>query len=718
MHIETRLSLKTILQEPNLVPFLAEDEVRCLGFDICEKFKADKDSRREWEVRMRHGMELALQVCDKKTFPWEGAANVKLPLVSVGALQYQSRVYPALIDGPFPVAAKPIIPGNKAEEQRAERISAHMSYQILEEMLDWEEEADKAYLIQAIMGCVFKKTWFDPVRAINRSVCVNPRDLYINYWATSVEEASRVTHLMYLSPNAVRELQLAEIFSAFTSDQWKAQPSVQGREEVDKRVGLNPPPVDDATPFEILEQCRYIDLDGDGYAEPYVCSVRHDTQQVLRIAALFTRKDIVWARDRATILRITPCGMYTKYPFIPSPDGGIYDLGFGSLLGPLSEVVDSAINQMLDAGTMSNAGGGFLGKNAKMKKGDLHIAPGKWITLDCPGSQMKDAVMPLPVPKPSGELFQLVEFLVEWGQHLVGATDAILGQNPGQNTPAQTMQTMVEQGMKTFNGIYKRTHKAFTRELQKLFRLNVNFLADGRSSFFDTKGSSAEIFGTDYTSDGINLIRPSASPFYMSDSQRLSQAQALFQLARSGPGWDLYEVDLNLMRAWKIDDPKKYRVDPALLMEAQKSGDMSKIPPGAIPMPNPQMIMAQGRAQMGQAAVMKAQTEAKVKLGELQMEAGKLKYEVALLSAQAANQMAQAKGVDQGHAIALLEAQIAAKKNHLDSVIKALELAHGVIGTQVDMYNEDADRANELFMAQLANKRSNEAGSGGASGSA
>lgn len=717
MEIETSLDLKTLLTEPNLVPFLEEDEVRSLGFDVCEKFKADKDSRRDWEHRMRKGMELALQVVDKKSFPWEGAANVKLPLVSVGALQYQSRAYPALIDGPFPVDAKPIIVGDKEAEARANRISAHMSYQCLEEMLDWEEEMDKALLIQAIMGCVFKKTWFDPVRSINRSICVNPRDLYINYWATTVEEAQRVTHLMYLSHNAMREMQLIGAYSEFISN-YKAQPSVQGREEVDKRMGLNPPPVDDATPYETLEQCRYIDLDGDGYCEPYVVTVRHDTQQVLRIVALFTRKDIVWSRKGAKILRITPCGMYTKYQFIPSPDGGIYDLGFGALLGPLSETVDSAINQMLDAGTLQNAGGGFLGKNAKLKKGDIHISPGKWVTLDCPGSQMKDAVMPLPVPKPSGELFQLIQFLVQWGQQLVGATDALLGQNPGQNTPAQTMQTMVEQGMKTFNGIYKRTHKAFTRELQKLFRLNVNFLADGKSSFFDTVGNSAEIFSADYHSDGINLIRPSASPFYMSDTQRLNQAQALAQMARSGPGWDLYEVDLNLMRAWKIDNPNKYRVHPDIFAEAQQTGDQSKIPAGARPMPNPQMIMAQGRAQMGQAAMVRAQTEQKVKMAELQMQGAKLEYEIAKLSAEAANQMAQAKGVDQGHAIALLEAQIAAKKNHLDSVLQALELVHGVIGTQVGMYNEDANRDHERSMAELAAKRSNGTGGEGPAGPA
>ncbi len=465
LHIETVIPLETILSSPNLVPYLDEQEARQLGTRVCETFKQDKDSRAGWEKRNQKGMELALQVVERKTFPWENAANVKFPLITIAALQFQSRAYPALIGGPAPVATKPIIAGDKNEEQRASRIQAHMSYQILEEMLDWEEEADKALLIQAIMGCVFKKTWHDPVRGINRSICVSPRDLYLNYWATSIEECQRITHLMYMNHNAVRELQMIEVFEEFRDGTHHPnQPTLIDGNGVDKRQGTNPPPVDRDTPYELLEQFLYLDLDGDDYREPYLATVRHDTHQILRLAPCFTRKDITWTRPRSKaekprILRIAPCGLYTKYTFIPSPDGGIYDLGFGALLGPINEVIDAALNQLLDAGTLANAGGGFLGKGAKMKKGDIHVSPGKWVTLDCLGSEIRDNIMPLPVPQPSDALFKLIGLLIEYAQHIAGAPDALLGNNPGQNTPAMTQQSMVEQGMNTFNGIYKRTHK-------------------------------------------------------------------------------------------------------------------------------------------------------------------------------------------------------------------------------------------------------------------
>jgi hypothetical protein len=381
----------------------------------------------------------------------------------------------------------------------------------------------------------------------------------------------------------------------------------------------------------------------------------------------------------------------------------------------VSEVIDSAINQMLDAGTLANAGGGFLGKGAKMKKGDIHQSPGKWTTLDCVGSTLRDNVVPMPVPQPSEALFGLVKLLIEWGQNLVGATDALLGHNPGQNTPAQTMQTMVEQGMKTFNGIYKRTHKAMGREFRKLFRLNVNFLADGQTKFLDNQANSATIFSADYNTAGINLVRPAANPFYMSDYQRMQQAQAIMQTATTMPYGDKYQAILYYYESLKVENPGRFVIDPDWIMEAQQAQQQGKqpqhkIPAGAMPMPNPQMIVAQSK----QAAVQAKQEETKGKMqleqSKLQMEQAKLQYEIALLSAQAAQAMAQAKGVETGHQIALLEAQIGAKKAHLDHVIATASAHQAMLDSIMGAADADEQRSHERTMAAMANKRGDKAG--------
>jgi hypothetical protein len=83
----------------------------------------------------------------------------------------------------------------------------------------------------------------------------------------------------------------------------------------DKAQGLMPPePTDESTPYEILEQHRFIDLDDDGYAEPYIVYVRRDTKKVARIVARYTEMDVE-RNSKNVILSIKAEQYFTKYSF-------------------------------------------------------------------------------------------------------------------------------------------------------------------------------------------------------------------------------------------------------------------------------------------------------------------------------------------------------------------------------------------------------------------
>ncbi len=193
----------------------------------------------------------------------------------------------------------------------------------------------------------------------------------------------------------------------------------------------------------------------------------------------------------------------------------------------------------------------------------------------------------------------------------------------------------------------------------------------------------------------------------MSDSQRLQQATAILQTATQLPYGDRYEAILYYYEALKVQNPNRFVIDPALIaadQAAQQQGQQpsGKVPAGAMPMPNPKMLEVQAKQMVAQAKADDVQHKAKMAEAELQMEAAKIKYEIALLSAQAAKAMAEAKGVDVGHQIAMLEAQIGAKNAHLDSVLKAAELAHSMIQTQYEAENADQQRSHERSMATMA----------------
>src|SRR5690606_2819361 len=105
---------------------------------------------------------------------------------------------------------------------------------------------------------------------------------------------------------------------------------------------------DEDAPIEMLEQFRYLDLNEDGFREPWIVTVHKDTGKVLRIVANYDPATLELRDNR--IARIARYNLYVKYPFFRDPEGGFYDLGFGDLLESLSEVIDTTLNQMLDAG--------------------------------------------------------------------------------------------------------------------------------------------------------------------------------------------------------------------------------------------------------------------------------------------------------------------------------------------------------------------------------
>jgi chaperonin GroES len=100
---------------------------------------------------------------------------------------------------------------------------------------------------------------------------------------------------------------------------------------------------------------------------------------------------------------------FTKYSFIPAPDGSFYDIGFGWLLEDISEPVNTAINQMLDAATLQNAAAASrVGIN--IRGGSMPFRIGEWKRVEVVNNApMRDNIFRLDHPGPSPVLFSFSE---------------------------------------------------------------------------------------------------------------------------------------------------------------------------------------------------------------------------------------------------------------------------------------------------------------------
>ncbi len=541
------LTIAKLIASDNIAELLNEKQLSDIGHKVVHDFEVDKRSRTDWERRTEESMKLALQVVEQKSFPWPNASNVKFPLITIAALQYHARAYPALISGTRLVKCR-VVGEDKEHKlaQRASRIEKHMSYQILEEDENWEDQTDRVLITQPIVGCAFKKSYYDPICSHNVSENILAKDLVVSYYTKSLDTAPRISHVLYMSNNDIYEREAQGMYREVDL----LQPNTPSQDNLqiaqDKAQGISPPQEDSSKPHEIIEQHCLYDFDEDGYEEPYVITVHKESKQVLRIVARYFPSNVKYTRD-GKVAYIKAEQYFTKYPFIPSPDGGFYDLGFGVLLGPLNESINTLINQLIDSGTMSNTAGGFLSKGIKMRGGSLAFQPNEWKPVESTGDDLRKGIMPLPVREPSQVLFTLLGLLINYGERIGGAVDILVGQNPGQNTPAETSRTMAEQGMKIFSGIFKRTYRSLKEEFRKLYRLNQLYL-DEKVQIGDL-----QVTAEDYNGDVRDIV-PAADPNMVSDSQRILQAQQLMSVANPMLGYNMREVHKRVLEAWRIED--------------------------------------------------------------------------------------------------------------------------------------------------------------------
>ena len=586
--------LLTRLKSVNIAADLDADLLGKIAARCMQDYNEDETSREDWMKKSKDALDLALQIATPKDFPFENASNVKYPQLTIAALQFHARAYPAVVRGREVVKCQVIgedPDGKKAD--KADRISKFMSYQLLTEMKEWEEGVDRLLLILPILGCVFKKTYFSPNDKLNHSDLIFPQNLVINYKAQSLVNVPRVTHVFQLYPHEIIERQMQGVFLA------------------DIDLGSEQ---ENEAPQDMLEQHCLIDLDEDGYKEPYIVTLHKDTHKILRITANYDH-DTIFVKmgdqmmsledlgvqggfsdedyDILKLARITPVQYFTKFSFFPSPDGGIYDYGFGQILYPLNESINTSINQMIDAGTRQNAGGGFYSKNLLTdKKGVMSFAPGEYKPVDnMTGGAIRDAIYDFQHQGPSAVTMRLLELLIQSTKDMTSIQDIMVGGASDQETATTTL-SRVDQGMKLFTAIYKRIYRSLKQEYAKLKRLNRLYLPVSQYFRVLDSGIISQIGLEDFRGDDTD-VQPIADPTIASLPMKLAKAQVLKQLSGGNPLYNQREVETRFLDA--LEEPN---IDKILLSEDQIK-----------PPPDPKLMEVQAKIEkiMAELDVMNAE---------------------------------------------------------------------------------------------------------------
>ena len=508
----------------NLAEILDDSTLGELSSELLSKCEEDLESRGEWEDALAKGLGLLGINYEERDEPFSGASGVTHPLISQSVTQFQSQAYKEMLPAGGPVRTTVVGAESPEVMAQAKRVKDFMNYYVTEVMEEYDPDMDQMLFYLPLAGSTFKKVYFDITRRRAVSKFVPAEDLVVNYSATDIRTAERITHVVEMSENEIVKMQLSTVYRDVDLSSNYSTEGNEVTEKMNEITGLRPPSDDDM--YTLYEVHTYLDLPGfedkdtdgepTGLKLPYVVTIEKNSGAVLSIARNWEEEDP----------QQKPLQHFVHYKFLPG--FGFYGFGLIHMIGGLSRAATSILRQLIDAGTLSNLPAGFKSRGTRIRNDDEPIQPGEFRDIDAPGGDIRSAIQPLPYKEPSGTLAQLLGVLVDSGQAYAAIADNKVG-DMNTNAPVGTTVALLERGSRVMSAIHKRMHYAQKQE----FRLLSAIIADSMDEYPYALDVPAEILPQDF--DSRVDVLPVSDPNIFSMAQRLSLAQTQLQLAQSNP---------------------------------------------------------------------------------------------------------------------------------------------------------------------------------------
>jgi len=561
----------------NLAEFVSDETLADVASYVSQSVDDDKSSRDDWIDTYTKGLELLGLKYETRTEPFDGATGVIHPILNEAVTQFQAGAYKEMLPSGGPVRGNIVGIATPEVEAQAQRVQDYMNYKIMYEMEEYEPEYDQMLYYLGLSGSAFKKIYRDDVLGRPVSKFVPAEDVVAPYTATDLASAERITHILRMSSNELRKLQV----NGFYRDLDIMEDSERGEDEVkdayDRLEGRSSTgDTDEATLYEChcyLDIEEYPDVGEDneetGIKLPYIVTISADSEEVLSIRRNYDQNDPMKKK----------IPHFVQYKFTPGL--GFYGFGLIHLLGNLSRTATANLRQLIDSGTLSNMPAGFKARGLRIADEQTPIHPGEFRDIDIPGGDIRTSLMALPYKEPSGTLFQLMGFVIESAQRFIGTTDIGVGDGR-QEMPVGTTIALLERGAKIISAVHKRLHASLKQELKMLGRL----FAEDPAPYPYEVGEDAQIKSADF--DNRVDIVPVSDPNIFSMSQRVVLAQEQLKLATAAPEMhNMHEAYRRVYAALGVDnieqilkpEPQPQQMDPATENQfaSQAAGGQGKL---------------------------------------------------------------------------------------------------------------------------------------------
>lgn len=590
-------NLASLLNRGNIAA--DRDDLNDLSQEILEGIKDDEQSMDDYLKKYGRAIRLARMMDDEgdKTFPFQGASRVMMPYVLEAAMEFWARNVPSLIERKDICQIEVFGRHSEEKQARADRVAEFTNYDLRSGIKGWRENQSKAMLSLPISGTVFKKTWYSPTEEKRKSQLIHADQLICDHSRQSFYDCPRKSYTYEMGKNGV--------VSAIRSGQF-----------------LEHDYDENGTSFKYIESHCTLDLDDDGYAEPYIVTICDSTQEIVSIVPRFQFEDVT-VTEKREVVEICGEEFFSITTFIPDPAGSWLGLGWGILLGDLFESINTNIRQLIDAGTLQNvsANSGFISTGGvgagvkRARKGRYQLQMGQFTAIETGGNTpIAQSIWQPNAQGPSPTLFQLMQALREDAKSLVTISQNVEG-NP--NEAAELYLARLSQSLKLPQAIQTNVYNGVTKELERLYEIYTRYLDS--EEYSDVLNDPDANYFEDFAEDSVD-IKPTADPTQGSQEEQIAKAQLILGEAKTNPVHDLRAAYINYYEALGIANFEKY------------------LPPPQPGQPDPLAVMqAQAQADMGQAEKMKGiadmigaqadMMEAEAKMIKLQSEIEKIESE-------------------------------------------------------------------------------------------
>lgn len=562
---------------------------------LWDGIEADIASNREHLAAIRRGLERLGLKEDKRSYPFEGACATHHSALLEALLRFKARCSGEMMPAGGPVREQVIADDTPELELKAGRLQRALNYYLTEVDEGYYPDFGQMLFWCGLGGSTFKKVHLDQLRRRPAAPFLRPDNLIIDYWASSLAAAQRITEIVRISQANMIRLQLMGVYLADSLAQPWPEPS-DLRGGIDRIEGRSQAAYWDDWEHELYEcHCdldipvpglQHVDRDGDptGLPLPYVATIDKGAQRIIGLYREWKPDSPMFDREK----------VYVHYRLDDGP--GIYGLGLAHYLGGIQGTLTAMQRQQVDAATMSLFPAWLMSADVRPDSNVFSWAPMTAQRIPTGGKPIADVIMPAPF-KPPDQMHQAVQQGLESQAQRISGTMDLPSDLPA-NTPATTILAMLEQSLKPQSEQLKNLHRAHRVELRMLSQLFAKYPACIRLLGPVAHGLTPADFANSAA------ISPVSDPNTPTQQQRLMSAQVLQGAAAQAPPgmYDQRELQAEQLRAMgktqpEIDKllppPKQARpLDPVSELQAMQQGLPVQAFPGQAHMAHAQFFMA------------------------------------------------------------------------------------------------------------------------------